>query len=66
MIWLIRYIYLNISFAIAFGKKYNELYPGTIYSPRFSIDTYNAFNCIYLPPPMFLYLKNIGTLCGFQ
>ena len=32
MIWLIRYIYLNISFAIAFGKKYNELYPGTIYS----------------------------------
>ena len=23
-------------------------------------------NCIYLPPPIFLYLKNIGTLCGFQ
>ncbi len=52
-------------------KDHDILYHGTMYhtpltNTQFSIDAYNALIAVYLPPPIFLYLKNIGTLYGFQ
>merc|ERR1712138_8502 len=66
MIWLIRYVSLNISFAIAFGKTYNELYPGTIYSPRFSIDTFNALIASIYLHQCFYILKILAHSVDFN
>ena len=56
----------NNRFALkcAFGESYNDLYPGTIYSPpshdvRFSLKL--QVDTIYLPSLVFLYYGNIKT-----